>query len=141
MSTSYASKKDKKLNENKEMLQKQKDSLDKYNEGKYYCLGLKWMRNKPLTTEDIEKAVHLFTDAICSATSSISSQDKGAAKFHAARGDSLMKMGNYTKAAQDFTTAIRLDDMNSTYYSQKGNCYEKLDKVFNNNNEILQQKI
>ena len=42
------------------------------------------------TNEDIERAIYLFTEAICSASSSVQSNDKGAAKFHAARGHALM---------------------------------------------------
>lgn len=68
------------------------------------------MSKDPKTTEDIEKAIQLFTEAICSASSSIQSSDKGAAKFHAARGHALMQLGNFLKASHDFTTAIRLDD-------------------------------
>ena len=41
MSSNFVSKKDKKLNENKEILQKQKDSLDKYNEGSLLIIRTK----------------------------------------------------------------------------------------------------
>lgn len=87
------------------------------------------MSKEPKTNEDIDKAIHLFTEAICSASSSIQSSDKGAAKFHAARGQALMQLGNFLKASHDFSTAIRLDEQNASYYASKGNCKLQLDLV------------
>jgi len=80
------------------------------------------MEKDPKTKEDVEKAILLFTEAISFAGSSIQTSDKGAAKFHAARGHALMQLPNFLKASHDFTTAIRLDDQNASYYAMKGNC-------------------
>ena len=49
-------------------------------------IGRKIMLKEPKTPEDIDKAISYFTEAIAAASSSITSSDKGAAKFHAARG-------------------------------------------------------
>ena len=52
------------------------------------------MSKEPKSTDDIEKAIQLFTEAICSASSSIQQNDKGAAKFHAARGTKIWIKNN-----------------------------------------------
>lgn len=46
------------------------------------------MARDPKTAEDIDKAINFFTEAICSSSSSFQQNDKGAAKIHAARGNS-----------------------------------------------------
>ena len=40
-----------------------------------------------------------------------------------------MQLGNFLKASHDFTTAIRLDENNASYYAAKGNCKLQLDQI------------
>ncbi|CAD8126302.1 unnamed protein product [Paramecium sonneborni] len=120
--SSFNQKQQKKLNEHKELAQKQKDANERFQEGK------KIMMKENKTANDFDRAIQLFSEAITLLQNSNQTEPQYA-KFYAARGNAYMQTGQYQRALFDFSTAVRFEENNAEHYGARGNCFLQLGEV------------
>jgi tetratricopeptide (TPR) repeat protein len=87
------------------------------------------MAKENKSTNDYERAIQLFSEAITLLNNTNSQTDSSYAKFYAARGNAFMQTGQYQRALYDFSAAVRFDEYNPSHYGARGNCLLQLNQI------------